>query len=110
MQSLLEPVLAIGKGYLYCVISKFFLISQRITPSKGRDDVSPEANHLSGLEVALKSGISEETAQKLVSKGHSVVSAPPESFGGAQVSLVHSESGIFMGGSDPQKDSCAIAF
>ena len=71
---------------------------------------APRFNHLSGLEVALEPEVSEETSRGLEGKGHRVVSAPEESFGGAHAILLNLESGVLMGGSDPRKGGCAIGF
>jgi gamma-glutamyltranspeptidase/glutathione hydrolase len=71
---------------------------------------SPRFNHLSGLEVAFEPGISQGTLEGLAVKGHRIVSATPESFGGAHAILIDPSSGVLMGGSDPRKDGCAIGF
>ena len=71
---------------------------------------APRFNHLSGLEVALEPEVSEEASRGLGGKGHRVVAAPEESFGGAHAILWNLESGVLMGGSDPRKGGCAIGF
>ena len=67
-------------------------------------------NHIEGLKVGLESGIPESTVQELERRGHQIVSGNPESFGGAHAIMIHSESGAFIGGSDPRKGGCAIGF
>jgi gamma-glutamyltranspeptidase/glutathione hydrolase len=67
-------------------------------------------NHIEGLKVGLESSIPEATVQELKRRGHQIVSGNPESFGGAHAIMIHSESGAFIGGSDPRKGGCAIGF
>ena len=67
-------------------------------------------NHIEGLKVGLESSIPEATVQELKRRGHQVVSGNPESFGGAHAIMIHSESGAFIGGSDPRKGGCALGF
>ena len=31
-------------------------------------------------------------------------------FGGGQIIMVHPETGVLMGGSDPRKDGCAVGY
>ncbi len=71
---------------------------------------APRFNHLSGLEVALEPGVASGTLSGLDARGHRVVSATPESFGGAHAVAIEPETGVLMGGSDPRKDGCAIGF
>jgi len=67
-------------------------------------------NHIEGLKVGLESSIPEATVQELKRRGHQIVSGNPESFGGAHAIMIHSESGAFIGGSDPRKGGCVIGF
>ena len=67
-------------------------------------------NHIERLKVGLEPGIPEATVQELKRRGHQVVSGNPESFGGAHAIMIHPESGVFIGGSDPRKGGCAIGF
>jgi gamma-glutamyltranspeptidase len=39
-----------------------------------------------------------------------VVGGNPESFGGAHAIIIDSESGAFVGGSDPRKGGCALGY
>ena len=71
---------------------------------------APRVNHLSGLDVALETEISEEILNGLKSKGHHIVSASEESFGGSHAILFNPESGVLMGGSDLRKGGCAIGY
>ena len=52
---------------------------------------APRFNHLSGLEVALEPEVSEEASRGLEGKGHRIVSASEESFGGAHEILSNLE-------------------
>ena len=67
-------------------------------------------NHIEGLKVGLEPSIPEATVQELKRRGHQVVSGAAESFGGAHAIMIHPESGVFIGGSDPRKGGCAIGF
>jgi gamma-glutamyltranspeptidase/glutathione hydrolase len=71
---------------------------------------APRFNHIEGSKVGLEPGIPEATVQELKRRGHQVVSGNPESFGGAHAIMIHPESGVFIGGSDPRKGGCAIGF
>ena len=71
---------------------------------------APRFNHIEGLTVGLEPGISESTVQELKSRGHQIISGNPESFGGAHAIMIHPESGVFVGGSDPRKGGGAIGF
>jgi gamma-glutamyltranspeptidase/glutathione hydrolase len=67
-------------------------------------------NHLEGAKVGLEPGIPEPTVEELKRRGHQVVSGAAESFGGAHAIMIHPESGVFIGGSDPRKGGCALGF
>ena len=71
---------------------------------------APRFNHIEGLKVGLEAGIPEAAVQELKRRGHQIVSGNPESFGGAHAIMIHPESGVFIGGSDPRKGGCAIGF
>jgi len=71
---------------------------------------APRFNHLSGAEVSLEPEFSRETVADLEKRGHKIASSAPESFGGAHAILIHPESGVFVGGSDPRKGGCALGF
>ena len=70
----------------------------------------PRFNHLSGLDVALESDISAEVMQSLAARGHRILSGSAKDFGGAHAILVHSDSGVLLGGADFRKDGCAIGY
>ena len=71
---------------------------------------APRFNHIEGSKVGFEPGIPEATVQELKRRGHQVVSGNPESFGGAHAIMIHPESGVFVGGSDPRKGGGAIGF
>ena len=71
---------------------------------------APRFNHINGLEVALEPAVPDTTIQDLTRRGHKIVGGTPESFGGAHAIMIHSESGAFMGGSDPRKGGYALGF
>jgi gamma-glutamyltranspeptidase / glutathione hydrolase len=71
---------------------------------------APRFNHIEGSKVGFEPGIPEATVQELKRRGHQVISGNPESFGGAHAIMIHTESGAFVGGSDPRKGGGAIGF
>ncbi len=71
---------------------------------------APRFNHIDGAKVGLEPEVAASTVQELRRRGHEIVSGTPESFGGAHAIAVDSESGAFIGGSDPRKGGCALGF
>jgi gamma-glutamyltranspeptidase/glutathione hydrolase len=71
---------------------------------------APRFNHIDGSEVGLEPDLPEATIQELTRRGHKIVEGTPESFGGAHAIMIHLESGVFIGGSDPRKSGCALGF
>jgi gamma-glutamyltranspeptidase/glutathione hydrolase len=72
---------------------------------------APRWRVISGLDVALESGMNSLAVQKLSDLGHAVVSEAPEAsfgFGGAQI--VQRIEGGYAAGSDPRKDGHAAGF
>ncbi len=63
-------------------------------------------------DVLVERGIPEDALNTLRDMGHQVAPPKPISgqFGGGQIILVDEESGIYLGGSDPRKDGCAVGF
>ncbi len=59
--------------------------------------------------VLIESGISDESAAALRAKGHTVVRARG-SFGGYQGILIHPETGVLHGASEPRKDGTAVGY
>jgi gamma-glutamyltranspeptidase / glutathione hydrolase len=71
---------------------------------------APRFNHVDRLKVGLEPEIGDSIRAELTRRGHEVVSADPESFGGAHMIVIDPESGAFIGGSDPRKGGCALGF
>ncbi len=62
--------------------------------------------------VLVERGIPPASLRELRDMGHQVAPPRPVSreFGGGQIILVDEESGVYLGGSDPRKDGCALGF
>jgi gamma-glutamyltranspeptidase/glutathione hydrolase len=58
----------------------------------------------------LEPEITQSVRDELTRRGHQVVGGNPESFGGAHMIAIRPEFGVFIGGSDPRKGSCALGF
>jgi gamma-glutamyltranspeptidase/glutathione hydrolase len=71
---------------------------------------APRFNHLQGVKVGLEAGVFDLTIQELKHRGHEIAGGAAESFGGAHAIMIHPESGVFVGGSDPRKGGCALGF
>jgi gamma-glutamyltranspeptidase / glutathione hydrolase len=84
------------------------LIDFAMTPQEAI--AAPRFNHVDGLKVALEPEFSRTVIDELTRYGHQVVCGNPESFGGAHAIVIDSESGAFVGGSDPRKGGCALGF
>jgi gamma-glutamyltranspeptidase/glutathione hydrolase len=67
-------------------------------------------NHIEAEKASLEPEMSQAVTDELARRGHKIVSASPESFGGAHAIVVDPESGAFIGGSDPRKGGCALGF
>jgi gamma-glutamyltranspeptidase/glutathione hydrolase len=63
-----------------------------------------------GGRVALEFGIDPDVQHKLHQKGHKLVSPLGVFFGGYQGILLHPESGMLLGASDPRRDGCAFGY
>jgi gamma-glutamyltranspeptidase/glutathione hydrolase len=84
------------------------LVDHGMTPQQAI--AAPRFNHIDGVKVGLEPEIAESIRADLVRRGHDVVGGTPESFGGAHMIMVHPDSGVFVGGSDPRKGGCALGF
>jgi gamma-glutamyltranspeptidase / glutathione hydrolase len=84
------------------------LIDFGMTPQEAIS--APRFNHIEGTKVGLEPSIAQSTKDELTRRGHEVVGGNPESFGGAHAIMIHPESGVFVGGSDPRKGGCALGF
>jgi gamma-glutamyltranspeptidase/glutathione hydrolase len=63
----------------------------------------------SGEELLLESGIGEEVRRALAARGHQPRDGRG-AMGGFQGILIHPDTGVLMGGSDPRKDGLAIGW
>jgi gamma-glutamyltranspeptidase/glutathione hydrolase len=59
--------------------------------------------------VLAESGVSAETVAELEKLGH-VVERTVSPHGGGQAIWIDWDRGVFIGGSDPRKDGCALGY
>ncbi|WP_088346389.1 MULTISPECIES: gamma-glutamyltransferase family protein [Rhodomicrobium] len=73
---------------------------------------APRWQFLTGREVAVESAMAPATIDALRAKGHTILVETPDQtnfgFGGAQ--LIAKSGEVYIGGSDPRKDGCAIGY
>jgi gamma-glutamyltranspeptidase/glutathione hydrolase len=84
------------------------LIDHGTTPQQAI--AAPRFNHIEAAKVGLEPEFPNSVKDDLARRGHEIVSSNPESFGGAHAIMIHPESGVFVGGSDPRKGGCALGF
>jgi gamma-glutamyltranspeptidase / glutathione hydrolase len=84
------------------------LVDFAMTPQEAI--AAPRFNHIEGTKIGLEPEIAQAIKDELIQRGHQVVGGNPESFGGAHAIVIHPDSGVFVGGSDPRKGGCAIGF
>jgi gamma-glutamyltranspeptidase / glutathione hydrolase len=84
------------------------LIDFGMTPQEAIS--APRFNHIEGAKVGVESLIPQSIRDDLARRGHQIVGGNAESFGGAHAILIHPDSGVFVGGSDPRKGGCALGF
>jgi gamma-glutamyltranspeptidase/glutathione hydrolase len=84
------------------------LIDFGMTPQEAIS--APRFNHIDGVKVGMEPGIGASVKDELTRRGHQLVGGNPESFGGAHMIVIHPQSGVFIGGSDPRKGGCALGF
>ena len=60
-------------------------------------------------ETRLETGFSDDVAQSLSDRGHTIV-RPDLPIGGGQAIAIDRANGTLIGGSDPRKDGCAIGY
>ncbi|MGH7853431.1 MAG: gamma-glutamyltransferase [Candidatus Binatia bacterium] len=84
------------------------LIDFGMTPQEAIS--APRFNHIDGAKVGLEPEMAQSVRLELTHRGHQLVGGSPESFGGAHMIAIDSESGAFIGGSDPRKGGCALGF
>jgi gamma-glutamyltranspeptidase/glutathione hydrolase len=85
------------------------LVEFAMNPQSALD--APRFNWIRGMEVALEEMIADEIRQDLSRRGHQLLSPnAPVQYGGGQVIVRDSESGILIGGSEPRKDGMAVGW
>ena len=84
------------------VLSRFF--GQQLDPQQAAE--APRSFAYDG-ELQLETTIPASVAAELEQRGHRVAWAP-KAIGGCQAIWIDHQRGIFIGGSDPRKDGCAI--
>lgn len=60
--------------------------------------------------IALENAFDNDTRLEMQSRGHKLVQADTDEFGGGQIILLDPETGALAAGSDPRKDGCAIGY
>jgi gamma-glutamyltranspeptidase/glutathione hydrolase len=70
----------------------------------------PRFRHTGGLTVRLESGTPESVFKGLAKMGHDTKPGSYVQMGGAQAIMVHPESGVLLGASDPRKDGVALGY
>ena len=73
---------------------------------------APRISHLSGKEIFMEGGFSEETAQALLERGHEITqgASPVNQVGGGQAIFLDPNENVLLGASDRRKDGSAIGF
>ncbi|MDE2364177.1 MAG: gamma-glutamyltransferase family protein [Hyphomicrobiales bacterium] len=74
---------------------------------------APRWRVLQGRRVAVESSMDARLVEALRARGHEIVVETPDSafaFGGAQIVLRDAATGLYVAGSDPRKDGCAVGF
>jgi len=68
-------------------------------------------HYIQGNECAFEPGIPPNVLRELADKGHRIVrldDSYSQEFGGGQAIMVHPSTKVFIAGSDPRKDGCAV--
>jgi len=73
---------------------------------------APRISHLSGKEIFMEGGFSEETTQALLERGHEIIQeeGPVNQVGGGQAIFLDPNEKVLLGASDRRKDGCAIGY
>jgi len=72
---------------------------------------APRWRYDEGYKVAIEAGLPAKTYASLRARGHDLeVTREGVGFGGGQIIMVHPQSGVLMGGSEPRKDGCAVGY
>lgn len=70
----------------------------------------PRWQHTVGRTVLMEHGMPRDTMAALERMGHHIIPAAGGDFGGAQAIMVHPETGVYLGASDPRKDGAALGY
>ena len=71
---------------------------------------APRARLFTDGAVALEDAFDNDTRLELQTRGHKLIHAETDSFGGGQIIELDIENGALAAGSDPRKDGCAIGY
>jgi gamma-glutamyltranspeptidase/glutathione hydrolase len=71
---------------------------------------APRWRHMKGLELRVEEGTPDHLREGLGKLGHDVREAPYISFGGSQIVMVDTDTGTYLGASDPRKDGHAVGY
>jgi gamma-glutamyltranspeptidase/glutathione hydrolase len=72
---------------------------------------APRVRFDEGYKVAVESGVHASVCADLRRRGHDLERTSKfGGFGGGQIIMVHPQSGVLLGGSDPRKDGCAVGY
>lgn len=80
----------------------------KMDPQRALD--APRARVFANGAVALEEAFDNDTRVVLAARGHNLVQAGREEFGGGQVIEIDSETGALAAGSDPRKDGAAVGY
>jgi gamma-glutamyltranspeptidase/glutathione hydrolase len=80
----------------------------KMDPQRALD--APRVRVFGDGAVALEDAFDNDTRLALAARGHKIVAADTEEFGGGQIILLDAETGALAAGSDPRKDGCAIGY
>lgn len=84
------------------------MVDFNMDPQRALD--APRVRVFGDGTVALEPTFDDDTRLALATRGHKIVEAGREEFGGGQIILLDPETGALAGGSDPRKDGCAVGF
>lgn len=79
-----------------------------MSPQRALD--APRVRVYGNGAVALEDAFDDDTRLALAKRGHTLVEAAREEFGGGQVIEIDQETGALAGGSDPRKDGAAVGY
>lgn len=82
------------------------LLDHGMDPQTALD--APRFRWLEGRRVALEESVPPAVRHALVAMGHEVTEA--NHYGGGQIIVRHSQTGVLIAGSDPRKDGAAVGY